>query len=72
MLGEREQQFVIALAFARTETAAMDADHGRKGALAVFGLGQIHLQVLIVGIGEFDVAGEGDIFWNDEFRCLER
>ena len=46
----------------------MDADHGGKRPLPFLGLRQIHLQVLVVRIGELDVTGERDALRNDEIR----
>lgn len=66
VLGEGEEEFVITFAFACAEAATVDADDGGEGACSVFGLGEVDLEVLVVWIGELDVAGEADVVWDDE------
>ena len=48
--------------------AAMNANHGREGTRAVLGLSEVHLQVLVIGIREFNILGEGDVVWNNKVR----
>ncbi len=71
MLGQGEQQLVIAFTFARAKAATMNADDSREGAVALFRLRQIDLEMLFVGIGEFEVTREGDIGRDHKFCCVD-
>lgn len=61
VLGESDALLIVAFAVACSESAAVNADDGRKGAFACFGTCHVELQMLIVRVGIFDVFLEYDI-----------
>src|SRR5262249_15755642 len=61
LLRQAHAQAVVAVAVAGAEPAAVDAEHRREGAVALFGPGEVELQVLPVRVGVLDVRLEDDV-----------